>query len=40
VAGHPREQEVRKLLATVRRQLIPLWEEVAEYNKENRPEET
>jgi len=24
----------------VRRQLIPLWEEVAEYNKEHRPEET
>jgi hypothetical protein len=38
--GHPREEEVRKLLATVRRQIIPLWEEVAAYNKENRPDET
>jgi hypothetical protein len=38
--GHPREQEVRKLLATVRRQIISLWDEVAAYNKEHRPEET
>src|SRR6201999_2078871 len=38
--GHPREREVRKLLATVRQQVISLWEEVAAYNKENRPDET
>lgn len=38
--GHPREREVRQLLATVRQQLIPMWNEVAEYNRENRPKET
>jgi hypothetical protein len=38
--GHPREQEVRRLLATVRQLVIPFWEEVAAYNKEHRPEET
>ncbi len=31
--GHPREQEVRALLANVRRQVVPLWEEVAEHNR-------
>ena len=38
--GHPREQEVRRLLATVRQQVIPLWEEVAAYNKEHKPDDT
>jgi hypothetical protein len=38
--GHPREQEVRKLLATVRKQVVTLWEEVAAYNQEHRPEDT
>ncbi|MGC4065100.1 MAG: hypothetical protein QM784_10735 [Polyangiaceae bacterium] len=38
--GHPKEQEVRKLLSTVRQQVIPMWNEVAEYNRVNRPEET
>jgi len=31
--GHPREREVRQLLATVRRQLVSLWDEVATYNR-------
>jgi hypothetical protein len=30
--GHPREQEVRGLLRTTRAQLLPLWEEVEEFN--------
>jgi len=38
--GHPREQEVRKLLATVRKQVVGLWEDVAAYNKEHRPSTT
>ena len=38
--GHPFEDEVRKLLATVRGQIWPLWERVAAYNKENRPDVT
>jgi hypothetical protein len=38
--GHPREQEVRKLLATVRKQVVGLWEDVAAYNKEHRPSST
>jgi hypothetical protein len=38
--GHPREQEVRKLLANVRSQIVPLWNEVAAYNAEHRPETT
>jgi len=38
--GHPREHEVRKLLATVRKQVVTLWDEVAEYNKEHRPSST
>lgn len=38
--GHPREQEVRKLLATVRSQIVPLWNEVAAYNAKHRPEST
>jgi predicted transcriptional regulator len=32
--GHPREAEVRRLLANVRQQSIRLWEEVTEYNGE------
>lgn len=31
--GHPREREVRKLLATVRQQVIPLWDEVNQHNQ-------
>jgi hypothetical protein len=38
--GHPHENEVRKLLATVRGQIWPLWERVAAYNKANRPDAT
>jgi len=38
--GHPKEREVRGLLASVRRQVTPLWEEVAAYNAEHRPERT
>jgi hypothetical protein len=38
--GHPREQEVRKLLATVRKQVVTLWDEVAAYNREHRPDTT
>jgi len=38
--GHPREQEVRKLLATVRKEVVTLWDEVAAYNKEHRPSST
>lgn len=38
--GHPREQEVRKLLATVRKEVVSLWDEVAAYNREHRPETT
>ncbi len=38
--GHPREQEVRKLLASVRSQIVPLWNEVSAYNAEHRPETT
>jgi predicted transcriptional regulator len=32
--GHPREQQVRALLATMRNQVIPLWEEISDYNRE------
>jgi len=38
--GHPREPEVRQLLAATRRQVLPLWDEVAEYNRLHRPEVT
>lgn len=38
--GHPREREVRQLLATVRKQVASLWDEVAEYNREHRPNST
>jgi hypothetical protein len=33
--GHPHEAEVRRLLADVRTQIIPLWEKVEEHNKGN-----
>jgi hypothetical protein len=29
--GHPKEQEVRKLLATIRATVLPLWDEVTRY---------
>lgn len=32
--GHPREQEVRRLLASTRAQVLPLWEEVEQYNRQ------
>lgn len=35
--GHPREAEVSKLLATVRSLVLPLWQEVSEYNQVNPP---
>jgi hypothetical protein len=38
--GHPKEGAVRRLLATVRLQVLPLWEEVAAYNQANRPDST
>jgi len=38
--GHPREKEVRRLLASLREQVVPLWNEVAEYNREHRPAQT
>ena len=38
--GHPREREVRQLLATVRRQVVSLWDEVAEYNQTHRAKST
>lgn len=31
--GHPREAEVRSLLRSTRAQVLPLWEEVTEYNR-------
>jgi hypothetical protein len=33
--GHPREAEVRRLLQATRDQVIPLWDEVTEHNREN-----
>jgi hypothetical protein len=39
-SGHPHEAEVRKLLAAVRQQVLPLWERVAAYNRANRPDST
>ena len=38
--GHPKEGEVRRLLAAVRQQVLPVWEEVAAYNQANRPSDT
>jgi hypothetical protein len=36
--GHPKENQVRQLLATMRRQILPLWEEVEQYNRACRPD--
>lgn len=36
-AGHPREADVAKLLSTVRALVVPLWEEVAAFNRDNPP---
>ena len=36
----PKEKEVRKLLSVLRNQVVPLWDEVAEYNRVHRPAET
>jgi hypothetical protein len=33
--GHPKEEEVRRLLATTRATVLPLWDEVTAYNDEN-----
>ncbi|HYP90852.1 MAG TPA: hypothetical protein VEQ59_21945 [Polyangiaceae bacterium] len=38
--GHPREAEVRQLLANVRKQVASLWDEVAAYNRDHRPSTT
>ena len=38
--GHPRERDVRKLLATTREQVIPLWNEITEYNQDRLSEIT
>lgn len=38
--GHPKEREVRRLLASLRSQVVPLWNEVAAYNREHRPPRT
>ena len=33
--GHPREQEVRRLLRSTREHVLPLWEQVEAYNREH-----
>jgi predicted transcriptional regulator len=33
--GHPREREVRQLLADTRKKAIPLWDEITEYNQDH-----
>jgi hypothetical protein len=33
--GHPREEEVRQLLAETRKKVIPLWDEITEYNRDH-----
>jgi hypothetical protein len=38
--GHPREAEVRRLLASIRKQVIPLWDQVVEYNEAHHVEPT
>jgi hypothetical protein len=38
-SGHPREQEVRRLLADTRSRVLALWDEVTEYNKTQSPPE-
>src|SRR5690606_709878 len=37
--GHPREQEVRQLLTTIRNQVIPLWEEITAHNAGATPDD-
>lgn len=37
--GHPREKEVRALLAKIRAEVIPVWEDVTEYNEEHQGED-
>lgn len=39
-SGHPREQEVRALLRSTRATVLPLWEEVEEYNRQHTGKET
>jgi hypothetical protein len=36
--GHPKEQEVRQLLATTRQRVIALWDEVEEHNRTHQSE--
>jgi len=36
--GHPKEQEVRRLLASTRERVIELWDEVEQHNRENASE--
>jgi hypothetical protein len=38
--GHPREQEVRELLASMRNRLTTLWHEIEDYNRAERKEVT
>jgi hypothetical protein len=38
--GHPRERDVRRLLASVREQVVPLWEDVAAHPHEKGREDT
>ncbi len=38
--GHPREAQVRALLGATREQVLPLWSEVADYNRQHRPDRT
>jgi hypothetical protein len=38
--GHPYETEVRRLLSTIRAQVIPLWEKVEAYNSEHSTDPT
>ena len=38
--GHPKEDEVRGLLATTRDRIIPLWHEITEHNRERMQEVT
>ncbi len=38
--GHPREQEVRALLRSTRETIVPLWEQVEDYNREQPDQES
>ena len=38
--GHPREREVRQLLAEARQKVIPLWDEITEFNESRASEIT